>query len=83
MAIASAPHSHLVEFGTKPHRIQPKNRKRGAKQALRLEGGVIVGSVERQAARAHPFWRPALSQGADEATQSVLAVASKIVEKYT
>lgn len=82
MAISSAPHSHLVEFGTKPHRIQPKSRKRRAKNALLLEGGVIVGSVERQSARAHPFWRPALTQGADEATQAVLAGASKIVEKY-
>jgi HK97 gp10 family phage protein len=77
MAVASSRVAHLVEFGTKPHRIRPKKRK-----ALALEGGAIVGSVERQAARAHPFWRPALYNGASEASQAVMTAAQSIVEKY-
>lgn len=76
MAVASSPIAVIVEFGTKPHRIRPRKRK-----ALAFDGA-IVGGVEKQAARAHPFWRPATYQGANEATRAVGLAVDVIVEKF-
>lgn len=77
MAVASSRIAAMVEFGTQKHKIMPRRRK-----ALRFEGGAIVGSVERQSARAHPFWRPALSAGEAAATNAVSVAAGTLVEKY-
>jgi len=77
MAVASSRIANIVEFGTKPHRIRPRKRK-----ALALANGAIVGSVERQAARAHPFWRPAMHQGVGDATRAVATATQAIVGKY-
>lgn len=46
-------HAHLVEFGTKPHRIRPKDKK-----ALRI-GGRFIGEAKHPGAKAKPFMRPA------------------------
>lgn len=48
-----AKYGHLVEFGTAPHKIVPKNAK-----AL-LFKGLLRASVEHPGAQAKPFLRPA------------------------
>ena len=70
----AAPHAHLVEFGTKPHKIRPKSKK-----ALSF-GGKAAREVNHPGARPQPFMRPA----ADTAPGSAIsAVASKIRERMT
>ena len=77
-AICEAHYANMPEAERPPqHKIMPRRRK-----ALRFEGGAIVGSVERQSARAHPFWRPALSAGEAAATNAVSVAAWTLVEKY-
>jgi HK97 gp10 family phage protein len=61
-----ARHAHLVEFGTKPHKIAPK----GQKGALKISGN-IVGAVNHPGSKPKPFMRPAFdgkSSGAIQAT---------------
>jgi HK97 gp10 family phage protein len=69
-----APHWHLVEFGTRPHKIKPKNA-----HALTV-GGKVVGEVDHPGARAKPFMRPALDSKSAEA---IAAVVTKIRERLT
>lgn len=61
--------AQFVEFGTKPHGIEPKNRR-----ALVI-GGLFFASVRHPGARPHPFLRPALDT---QAQAAVLAVAAYI-----
>ncbi|MEO7494717.1 MAG: HK97-gp10 family putative phage morphogenesis protein [Massilia sp.] len=69
-----APHAHLVEFGTKPHKIAPK----GAGGLL--IGGNVVGAVNHPGARPHPVVRPAFD---GKAADSIAAVASQIRKRLT
>ena len=69
-----APHAHLVEFGTRPHKIEPKNA-----GALSI-AGVAYRSVDHPGARPNPFFRPALDAKSGDA---VAAVAAKIRERLT
>lgn len=59
--------THLVEFGTKGHRIGPK---RGGK-VLRLADGRFVRSARHPGARARPFLGPALEGGQAEAVRKI------------
>lgn len=70
-----APHAHLVEFGTKPHVIEPK-KKTGAL----LIHGAFARLVHHPGAKPHPFARPAFdTKGRD----AITAVASKVRERLT
>lgn len=70
-----APHAHLVEFGTKPHKIAPK----GKKGALKI-GINVVGAVSHPGSKPKPFFRPAFDSKASAAIQST---AAKIRERLT
>lgn len=69
-----APHAHLVEFGTKPHKIKPK-RAGGLTVA-----GNVVAEVDHPGAKPHPFMRPAFDS---KSTDAVSAVAGKVRERLT
>lgn len=67
-------YAKLVEFGTRPHTIKPKDAK-----ALEI-GGVVVEQVEHPGAQQRPFMRP----GADASHAAALAaVVSKLRERLT
>lgn len=69
-----APHAHLYEFGTKPHKIEPKNA-----DALAI-GGVAYRSVNHPGARPHPTMRPAFDTKSSEA---IAAVAAQVRKRLT
>lgn len=69
-----APHANLVEFGTKPHKILPKD---GGGLAI---GGKVVAAIDHPGARPKPFMRPAFDA---RAQQAIGAVAAKIRERLT
>jgi HK97 gp10 family phage protein len=72
---ADAYYIQFVEFGTKPHVIRPRGKKR-----LQLGGHFIAGTVMHPGATGKPFMRPA----ADAAqAAAVAAVAAKIRERLT
>lgn len=54
-------YARFVEYGTKPHEIRPKHAK-----SLFI-AGVFGTLVKHPGARPHPFMRPALDAGAQEA----------------
>ncbi|MEB4590494.1 HK97-gp10 family putative phage morphogenesis protein [Candidatus Thiothrix sp. Deng01] len=58
-------YAHMVEFGTQPHAIQPRNKK-----ALSF-GGKMYRGVMHPGAAAKPFMRPAANEGAAEAFTAV------------
>lgn len=51
---ATAPHSHLIEFGTKTHVISIKRKK-----ILIINGGFAGKSITHPGAKAKPFMQPA------------------------
>lgn len=46
-------YAHMVEFGTRPHKIAPRAR------ALEIGGQFVAGAVDHPGSRPHPFMRPA------------------------
>lgn len=68
-------YAHLVEFGTRPHAIAPKER--GG--ALRF-GGTITRAVQHPGITGKPFMRPTVD---DLFPEAVAAVAAKIKERLT
>lgn len=64
----------LVEFGTQPHKIKPKDAR-----ALEI-GGTVVREVDHPGATPHPFMRPAADASHAAATA---AVATKIRQRLT
>lgn len=69
-----APHAHLVEYGTRPHKIVARN---GSGLTV---GGSVVREVDHPGARPQPFMRPALDAKSGEA---IAAVAAKVRERLT
>lgn len=69
-----APHAHLVEFGTRPHKIKPRNG-----EALRIDGHV-VSEIDHPGSRPKPFLRPSFDS---KAPQAVVAVAEQIRKRLT
>lgn len=69
-----APHAHLVEYGTRAHKIEPKNA-----EALSISG-TPFRSVEHPGARPQPFMRPALDA---TAPQAIEAIAAQIRKRLT
>lgn len=68
-------YAHLVEFGTRPHVITPKNPG-GALQF----GGITTRSAQHPGSRARPFMRPALDTKLPEAID---AITKKIRERLS
>lgn len=68
-------YAHIVEYGTRPHKILPK-RQGGAMQF----GGIETRLVDHPGTRGRPFMRPAID---DKFPQVVQAVAKKIRERLT
>lgn len=71
---AVAWYAHLVEYGTRAHKI-----KAAKGRALRL-GQVVVAEVDHPGAQAHPFMRPAADDGHAGAID---AVKAKLRERLT
>lgn len=69
-----APHAHLVEFGTKPHKIEPRNG-----QGLTV-GSQVVSGVDHPGAEPNPFVRPTFDS---QSTASIEAVGRKVRERLT
>jgi len=69
-----APHAHLVEFGTKPHKIRAKKN-----HALAF-GGAVIQEVDHPGAKPHPFVRPAFDSKSQAA---IAATGNKIRERLT
>ena len=73
--VSWAPHSHLIEYGTKPHPITvgARRMRRGqwrtyakkAKRALTLPMG-LRASAQHPGAQEHPFMHPALEENQDQ-----------------
>jgi len=70
-----APHWHLVEFGTRPHKIKPKNA-----HSLVI-GGHVVAEVDHPGAKAKPFMRPTLDSKSGAAIEAVGAQVRKRLTK--
>lgn len=56
---STAPHSHLVEFGTGP-RITYNNPKKSHKRAMIINGGFVRGMIANGRMPKRPFMRPAV-----------------------
>lgn len=69
-----APHAYLVEFGTRPHKIKPKQQ-----DALSF-GGVVAREIDHPGSRPKPFMRPALDA---KSSAAIAAVAAKVRERLT
>ena len=71
-------YAHMVEKGTKPHKIKPY---KGRKKVL-AAGGVIYGrSVRHPGAKAMPFMKPALEQNVPEVLKTVASRMSLLIER--
>lgn len=68
-------YAHLVEFGTRPHVIKPKN----AGGTMQF-GGITARSVDHPGTRARPFMRPTAD---DKTPEAIAAVTKKIRERLT
>lgn len=62
--------ARFLEFGTKPHIIKVRARKRGAKKALYFNG-VWRRQVNHPGARKQPFIRPGFEAATGEATDAI------------
>jgi HK97 gp10 family phage protein len=69
-----APHAMLIEFGTRPHKIKPRNG-----GALVINGHVVA-DVEHPGSRPRPFLRPSYDS---KAPQAIAAVAEQIRKRLT
>lgn len=69
-----APHAHLVEFGTRPHKINPKG------SGGLLIGADFVGAADHPGAKPHPFARTAFDE---KPRQAIDAVAAQIRKRLT
>lgn len=73
--VVAPTYAHLVEYGTKPHVIRPRQRN----GVLALAGRLIHGSVRHPGARPHPYLRPALEQNR---TSAVSRVAESLNQSF-
>lgn len=62
--------ARFLEFGTRPHIIKVRPRKRGAKKALYFNG-VWRRQVNHPGAKKKPFIRPGFEAAAGEATDAI------------
>lgn len=74
--MSTAPHSHLVEFGTGP-RITYGNPKKGSRHAMRLpDGRFVKGDIYNGRMRKKPFMRPAFMEERDKIESEMKKVVS-------
>lgn len=66
---ATTHNAHLIEFGTRPHKIRIKRKK-----VLVIEGGMAGKEVMHPGTRARPFMRPAFEAEAPNITKEILKV---------
>jgi len=69
--------ARFVEYGTKPHDI-PRRRKRKGRRKVLLFGGRFASRVHHPGTKPKPFLRPAYDQHKDDA-QETMRVATKRV----
>jgi HK97 gp10 family phage protein len=81
----TAPHAHLVEFGTAPHFIPKFGEKLERPLFLGGKGmeGRYVWRVEHPGAEKHPFMRPAFDENAERVVVKMGDVMKKKLEKWT
>lgn len=69
-----APHAHLVEYGTRPHKIEPKDA-----AALSVAGSAYQ-TIDHPGAKPSPFMRPAQDS---KTTAAIEAVSAQIGKRLT
>jgi HK97 gp10 family phage protein len=79
LIVAGAPHSHLLEFGTKPHKIVTKTKKALADKAANLFFGKVVNHPGN---RARPFLRPAFEMRKLEAVNRIADVLREKIRLF-
>lgn len=67
---------HLIEGGTKPHRIAPRKARR-----LKIGGRYVSGPVQHPGARARPFFKQALPSEAPESRRKFGSALGQIIRK--
>jgi HK97 gp10 family phage protein len=84
---SSAPHAHLVEYGTAPHIIvagRKTNRKSTYETGKKTlsDGSSIFGTqINHPGAKAEPFFRPAFDESAERALANMREVMAKAVAR--
>lgn len=63
---------HLIEFGTKPHAIKPKNGK-----VLARPGDVLGSGVQHPGTKARPFIRQAIASKGNDAINKMMEIGLK------
>ncbi len=83
--LSTAPHAHLVEYGTSPHLIKAGEKKSGksvsqtGKKTL-SDGSRIFGrTVQHPGAQAKPFFRPAIDESAERAIDTMREVMARAI----
>lgn len=79
MKVNPSKYAHLVEFGTEPHVIQPKKRKRLAFQGN--DGLVVTSAIQHPGTVAKPFMRPAVDQYGKTAASKITETMARGVER--
>lgn len=79
LIVAGAPHSHLLEFGTKAHRIVVKSKKTLADAAAAKFFGK---SVKHPGISARPFMRPAFETKKVEAVNRIADVLREKIAQF-
>lgn len=65
------PTAHLLEFGSRPHKIPSKKKK------LRVNGQFVAGDIQHPGSKARPFLIPAFEAEAPNITKDVLKAVEK------
>lgn len=75
--ISAAPHSYLVEYGTKPHSLD-----KGAKRKIMvINGHPVSGKIMHPGAKKKPFMLPSYMQERPEYLESVKNIVKQEVDK--
>lgn len=72
---SKGPHSHLIEYGTRPHRLDKGSRKQN--EAMKINGDFVKGAVNHPGSKPYPFLRPAYEQE----TPKLIQEARRILRK--
>jgi HK97 gp10 family phage protein len=84
--------AHLIEFGTSPHPIAPRNAvsrllsamrsAREGAEAMTIGGRFVGGAVQHPGSRPFPFLRPALERNADRVIAIAAAALRRQIANY-
>lgn len=75
--VSRAPHSHLVEFGTKAHIIN----KGGKRRVMLVNGTPVSGEIQHSGSKAKPFMRPAYYKERGNFERNVIGAIKKDIKK--